>query len=152
MFFQCRYFDGYGEDRIDKGSHIVEAPSRERAAGYVRSEHDRTGMDILMQHIGTREDGIAPPGYTYEKRQIWVTEGTDPGWVRKWNKDRPISSNASVMCAPYGPYGEGPCDHAPVINNTDGMCRRCGQPINWDQDLERYVTPEEGHGHTTNKT
>lgn len=86
MFFQLRYFEGHGETRIDKGSHLIETPSRERAAGYVRSKHQRTGMDVLMQRIHTADDGIAPPGYRFEKAQVWVGTGSDQGWVRQWFK------------------------------------------------------------------
>ena len=44
-------------------------------------------MDILMQRIYTRDDGIAPVGYVFETAQVWVENGSDPGWVRQWFKN-----------------------------------------------------------------
>ena len=86
MFFQLRYFEGTGETRIDKGSHLIETPSRERAAGCTRVVHERSGMDVLMQRIHTSDDGIAPPGYTFKTEQIWIDIGSDIGCVREWYK------------------------------------------------------------------
>lgn len=84
MFYQVQYFTN-ANDRQLIDSHLVEVPSRERAADFVRHQHEHTGADVLMQRIHTTDDSIAPPGWTYETRQIWV-EGLDTGWCRKWVK------------------------------------------------------------------
>ena len=86
-FYRLDYFDTAGPERKQLHGHLIETPSRDRAAGYVLSERERTGADILMQRVHTGDDGVAPAGYRFKSAQVWVERSADPGWVRQWFKE-----------------------------------------------------------------
>ena len=99
MFYQIQHLSNDNDRRLID-SYLIEAPSRERAADYVRMEHERTGHYTIMQRIYTADDGVAPPGWTYQKKQIWV-EGLDTGWCRKWVKDSTLSDHEQRAIRSY---------------------------------------------------
>ena len=120
MFYQLRYYKGYGGDVSIEDSYLLESPSRDRAAAHVTNERLRTKQTIIMQPVHTREEGIAPPGYVYERKQVWVPNGDDPGWVRRWLR---LADTNIQYCATCHRALDTPDD--PLSRNCGGDCLQC---------------------------
>lgn len=75
---------------------MVEAPTRSRAVSYMVKLRAETRNSVLLQPCVTQDRDVPPPGYRYQKEQVWV-EGPDPGWCRLWLKETPRSDAAEAM-------------------------------------------------------